>query len=172
MAPNFAQRQKQTIRRKRKATGSASKSRESLSWSALDRGSFWQYLTLVAEHLTTDKKRCKLSSSCDQFRGLSLDDSTRFAVSRGRGRKAAKSAKLNERAICCRLLVHASLLSRPRPFGGARQETVRRSPRDVARAFPCNRKYCMPKARFRFHPCSGGDRGHPAPLVRSKNCSQ
>jgi len=117
---------------------------------------------LVSADLVARKKRCKLSSSCDQFRGLSLDDSTRFAVSRGRERKAAKSAKLNERVICCRLLVHASLLSRPRPFGGARQEKIRRSLQDVARAFPCNRKYCMPKARFRFHPYSGGDHGHPA----------
>jgi len=117
---------------------------------------------LVSADLIARTKRCKLSSSCDQFWGLSLDDSTRFAVSRGRERKAAKSAKLNERFICCRLLVHASLLSRPRPFGGARQETSLPSLRDVARAFPCNRKYCMPKARFRFHPYSGGDHGHPA----------
>jgi len=114
---------------------------------------------LVSERLVMGKKSGKLNSNGDQFSGLSLDDSTRFAVSRGRVRKAAKSAKLNERVICCRLLVHASLLSRPRPFGGARPETSRPSLRDVARAFPCNRKYCMPKARFRFHPCSGGGRG-------------
>lgn len=118
---------------------------------------------LVFERLVTAKKGGKLSSSCHQFGELYLDDSTRFAVSRGRVRKAARSAKLNERVICCRLLVHASLLSRPRPFGGARPETSRPSLRDVARAFPCNRKYCMPKARFRFHPCSGGGRGRLVP---------
>jgi hypothetical protein len=91
-----------------------------------------------------------------------LDDSTRFAVSRGREEKRLSRQKLNESVICCRLFVHASFLSPPRPFGGARQEKIRPSLRDVARAFPCNRKYCMPKARFRFHPYSGGGRGHPA----------
>jgi len=44
---------------------------------------------LVSEHLIARKKRCKLNSNCCQFRGLSWDDSTRFAVSRGQGRKAA-----------------------------------------------------------------------------------
>src|ERR1700720_2746807 len=59
---------------------------------------------LVSADLIARKKRCKLSSSCDQFRGLSLDDSTRFAVSRGRGRKAAKSAKAKRK---CYLLLTA-----------------------------------------------------------------
>ena len=44
----------------------------------------------VSADLIARKKRCKLSSDDHQFRRLSLDDSTRFAVSRGRGRKAAK----------------------------------------------------------------------------------
>lgn len=47
-----------------------------------------EHLTLISEHLTTDKK-CKLDSNGRHFWGLSLDDSTRFAASRGRGRKAA-----------------------------------------------------------------------------------
>ena len=42
---------------------------------------------LVSADLIARKKRCKLSSSADQFRRLSLDDSTRFAVSRGREEK-------------------------------------------------------------------------------------
>jgi hypothetical protein len=46
-------------------------------------------LLFVSEYLIARKKRCKLNSNCRQFWGLSLDDSTRFAVSRGRGRKAA-----------------------------------------------------------------------------------
>lgn len=48
-----------------------------------------EHLTLISEHLTTDKKRCKLNSNGRHFSGLALDDSTRFAASRGRGRKAA-----------------------------------------------------------------------------------
>ena len=44
---------------------------------------------LVSADLIARKKRCKLNSNCCQFRGLSSDDSTRFAVSRGQGRKAA-----------------------------------------------------------------------------------
>ena len=44
---------------------------------------------LVSADLVACKKRCKLNSNGRQFRGLSLDDSTRFAASRGRGRKAA-----------------------------------------------------------------------------------
>ncbi len=45
---------------------------------------------LVSTDLIARKKRSKLHSNANQFRRLSLDDSTRFAVSRGRGRKAAK----------------------------------------------------------------------------------
>jgi hypothetical protein len=40
---------------------------------------------LVSADLVARKKRCKLNSNCHQLGGLSLDDSTRFAVSRGQG---------------------------------------------------------------------------------------
>ena len=51
----------------------------------LERARSW----LVSAGLIARKKRCKLNSNCHQLGGLSLDDSTRFAVSRGQGRKAA-----------------------------------------------------------------------------------
>src|ERR1700739_3186971 len=48
-----------------------------------------EHLTLILDDVTTDQKRCKLNSNGRHFSGLSLNDSTRFAASRGRGRKAA-----------------------------------------------------------------------------------
>jgi hypothetical protein len=45
-------------------------------------------------------------------------------------------------------------------FDGAYRERIRQSLRAGARAFACNRKSCMPKARSHFHLGNGAGHGH------------